>query len=82
MSGARIGLSRCALEFLKALRLIRAFTFRAISGFTYPKGPSTQIVGFQGPKTIQGMDYSGTRTLWVRVEGRHSWVLSALNPKP
>ena len=37
-----------------------------------PKGPSTQIVGFQGPKTIQGMDvghlkpyYLGTRSLWV-----------------
>ena len=23
----------------------------------YPKGPSTQIAGFQGPKTTQGMDY-------------------------
>ena len=22
-----------------------------------PKGPSTQIVGFQGPKTIQSMDF-------------------------
>ena len=38
-----------------------------------PKGPSTQIVGFQGPKTIQGMDfgdlkpyYLGTRSLWVK----------------
>ena len=29
----------------------------------YPlKGPSTQIVGFQGPKTIQGMDF-GTSNL-------------------
>ena len=27
------------------------------STFTYPKGPSTQIVGFQGPKTIQSMDF-------------------------
>ena len=24
---------------------------------TYPKGPSTQIVGFQGPKAIQSMDF-------------------------
>ena len=23
----------------------------------YPEGPSTQIVGFQGPKTIQSMDF-------------------------
>ena len=37
-----------------------------------PKGPSTQIVGFQGPKTTQSMDfwdlkpyYLGTWTLWV-----------------
>ena len=32
----------------------------------YPKGPSTQIVGFQGPKTIQSMDF-GTQnpTIWV-----------------
>ena len=32
----------------------------------YPKGPSTQIVGFQGPKTIQSMDF-GTQnpTVWV-----------------
>ena len=26
------------------------------------KGPSTQIVGFQGPKTTQSMDF-GTKTL-------------------
>ena len=33
---------------------------------TFPKGPSTQIVGFQGPKTIQSMDF-GTQnpTIWV-----------------
>ena len=36
-----------------------------------PKGPSTQIVGFQGPKPTQDMDFwnlkpycLGTRTLW------------------
>ena len=28
----------------------------------YPRGPSAQIVGFQGPKTIQGMDL-GPKTL-------------------
>ena len=27
------------------------------SGFCYPKGPSTQILGFQGPETIQSMDF-------------------------
>ena len=26
-------------------------------GRFYPKGPSAQIVGFQGPKTIQSMDF-------------------------
>ena len=32
----------------------------------YPKGPSTQIVGIQGPKTIQSMDF-GTKdpAIWV-----------------
>ena len=37
-------------------------------GRAYPllKGPSTQIVGFQGPKTIRSMDF-GTEnpTIWV-----------------
>ena len=28
-----------------------------IGMFRAPKGPSTQIVGFQGPKTTQGMDF-------------------------
>ena len=33
---------------------------------TNPKGPSTQIVGFQGPKTIQSMGF-GTKdpAIWV-----------------
>ena len=29
----------------------------SLVGVVVPKGPSTQIVGFQGPKTIQSMDF-------------------------
>ena len=51
-----------------------------------PKGPSTQIVGFQGPKTTQSMDfwdlkphYLGARTLWevFGPEFRGSWEVQA-----
>ena len=33
---------------------------------SFPKGPSTQIVGFQDPKTTESMDF-GTQnlTIWV-----------------
>ena len=34
----------------------------------FPKGPSAQLVGFQGPKTSQGMDF-GTQTLTIWVLG-------------
>ena len=31
-----------------------------------PQGPSTQIVGFQGPKTIHSMDFGTSNlTIWV-----------------
>ena len=28
-----------------------------VPSVTHPKGPSTQILGFQGPETIQSMDF-------------------------
>ena len=32
----------------------------------FPKGPSAQIVGFQGSKTIQSMDFGTSNlTIWV-----------------
>ena len=37
-------------------------------GLCFPKGPSTQIVGFQGPKTIQGTDFG---TSPIQVLGLH-----------
>ena len=45
----------------------------------YPKGPSTQIVGFQGPKTFQGMDF-GTQnpTIGPSVVGFRVWGADAL----
>ena len=45
---------------------VQGFGLRGVSGL-HPKGPSAQVVGFQGSKTTQSMDYLGTRTLWVRV---------------
>ena len=50
------------VSVLEGLRLcgIRASGLR-VSGFRYfsyyPKGPSTQIVGFPGPKAIQSMGF-------------------------
>ena len=35
-----------------SFKLLQSLGFRV-----YPKGPSSQIVGFQGPKTIQSMDF-------------------------
>ena len=39
---------------------------KGTTGEPIAKGPSTQIVGFQGPKTTQSMDF-GTKnlTIWV-----------------
>ena len=38
---------------------IRVFFYEnLVEALNYPKGPSTQTVGFQGPKTIQSMDFA------------------------
>ena len=39
----------------KAITML--FCEHSIPGYYNPKGPSAQIVGFQGPKTIPSMDF-------------------------
>ena len=56
--------------YVESYKVISKRNYLGAYGYrlVYPKGPSFQIVGFQGPKTAQRMDF-GTSNLIIWVLG-------------